>query len=206
MLQAIDICCHRDQRVLFESFSFTILPGEIVHLEGPNGAGKTTLLRMLTGLSRPEQGSIHWRQQPLYRQRDEWHRNLLYLAHQPGIKTVLTAFENLHFYHPRASKNAIYHALEAVELTGYEDLPVANFSAGQQRRVALARLWLTEAKVWILDEPLTAIDKIGVDTLMTRFVQHTAQGGMIILTTHQDLPDYCDGIKTLTLGTAAGEC
>ncbi len=205
MLQATRISCHRDQRTLFENFSLSILPGELVQIEGANGAGKTSLLRILTGLSRPDSGEVSWQEQAIVKQRETWHRQLLYLAHQPGTKAILSAVENLHFYHPSASTDTIYHALEQVDLVGYEDIPVANLSAGQQRRVALARLWLTDALVWILDEPLTAIDKSGVKLLMDKFIQHTAQGGMIILTTHQNLPDYTSKVRQISLHSNEAE-
>ena len=170
-----------------------------MQIEGENGAGKTTLLRLLTGLGRPDKGTVKWQDQPISTQREEWHQQMLYLAHQPGIKQVLTAYENLRFYHPNASRDAIYQALDEVDLTGYEEVAVANFSAGQQRRVALARLWLTEAKLWVLDEPLTAIDKWGVATLIAKFTQHVAQRGIIVLTTHQELPQMAQPIRKLRL-------
>ncbi|MBT0720476.1 cytochrome c biogenesis heme-transporting ATPase CcmA [Tatumella sp. TA1] len=199
MLQALNISCFRDERVLFKDLTFTLSAGEIMQIEGENGAGKTTLLRLVTGLSRPEEGLISWRDQSITEQRELWHQEMLYLAHQPGIKQVLTAYENLHFYHPKASREAIYRALEEVDLAGYEEIPVANFSAGQQRRVALARLWLSQATLWILDEPLTAIDKWGVSTLVKKFTDHLAQQGMIVLTTHQDLPSSMPSLRRLRL-------
>ena len=188
MLEAKNLTCIRDERVLFEQLSFNVERGDIVQIEGPNGAGKTSLLRLLSGLSRAESGDILWEGTPIAAQRDIWHRQMIYLGHLPGIKGVLSALENLRFFHPACSHQQIFHALEEVELTGYEDAPVSQLSAGQQRRVALARLWLTEAPLWILDEPLTAIDKAGVEKIMSQFSVHARQGGSVILTTHQDLP------------------
>ncbi|WP_241575172.1 cytochrome c biogenesis heme-transporting ATPase CcmA [Rosenbergiella nectarea] len=199
MLQALNLSCYRDERVLFKDLTFTLSAGEIMQIEGENGAGKTTLLRLLTGLSRPDEGTITWDERPILKQCEGWPEQMIYLAHLPGIKQVLTAFENLHFYHPQATRDAIYQALEEVELAGYEDTVVAHFSAGQQRRVALARLWLTEAKLWILDEPLTAIDKWGVRTLYEKFTEHLAHQGIIVLTTHQDLPVSTQPIRKLRL-------
>jgi len=199
MLQALNLSCYRDERVLFKDLTFTLCAGEIMQIEGENGAGKTTLLRLLTGLGRPDQGTITWNDSDILKSCDGWPEQMIYLAHLPGIKQVLTAFENLQFYHPLASKNTIYRALEEVELAGYEEIPVANFSAGQQRRVALARLWLTEAKLWILDEPLTAIDKWGVKKLNEKFTEHLMQQGIIVLTTHQDLPASLNSIRKLRL-------
>lgn len=190
MLTISRLACRRDERVLFDDLSFQVQAGEIVQIEGPNGAGKTTLLRMLAGLSLPDSGEVLWQDQPIRRQRELYQQDLLYLGHHPGVKSVMTAFENLAFYCRmlgQTDEASIWDALAQVELVGFEDVPVAQLSAGQQRRVALARLYLSQATLWILDEPLTAIDKRGVARLIGLFERHTAAGGMIVLTTHQDL-------------------
>ncbi|MBS0876389.1 MULTISPECIES: cytochrome c biogenesis heme-transporting ATPase CcmA [unclassified Tatumella] len=205
MLEAQQLTCIRDERVLFNQLSFTVRPGDIVHIEGPNGAGKTSLLRLLAGLSRPESGTILWNQSPVTRQRDIWHQQMLYLGHLPGVKGVLSPLENLRFFHADQSDAEIYRALDEVELTGYEDAVVAQLSAGQQRRVALARLWLTRARLWILDEPLTAIDKVGVEKIMSQFALHASRGGSVILTTHQDLPDQQNRVRTIRLSAEGTE-
>ncbi|MGK3141411.1 cytochrome c biogenesis heme-transporting ATPase CcmA [Pantoea sp. C2G6] len=200
MLEIITLSCIRDERSLFQQLSFRVSAGDIVQIEGPNGAGKTSLLRLLAGLSRPEQGEIRWQQQPIQQQRETWHQAMLYLGHQPGVKSVLSALENLRFFHPDCSDALIFTALEEVDLTGDEEVPVAQLSAGQQRRVALARLWLSKARLWILDEPLTAIDKAGVEKLMMKFTQHADNGGAVILTTHQDLPAHASRVRQIRLG------
>ncbi|WP_134705584.1 cytochrome c biogenesis heme-transporting ATPase CcmA [Rahnella sp. CJA17(1/100)] len=210
MFEALDLSCVRDERTLFSGLSFTIEPGEMVQIEGRNGAGKTSLLRILAGLSSPDAGEVRWQGVSTRRQRDIFHQQLLYLGHQPGVKSVLTAFENLAFYlsvngptvRGNASAEAIYQALENVGLLGYEDVTVGQMSAGQQRRVALARLWLSDAPLWILDEPLTAIDKQGVATLIALFEQHAQQGGMVLLTTHQDLQGVNRDVRKLRLTSA----
>nr|WP_129952271.1 cytochrome c biogenesis heme-transporting ATPase CcmA [Rahnella sp. RFA10(1/100)] len=210
MFEAFNLSCVRDERTLFSGLSFTIEPGDMVQIEGRNGAGKTSLLRILAGLSSPDAGEVRWQGVSTRRQRDIFHQQLLYLGHQPGVKSVLTAFENLAFYlsvngptvKVNASAEAIYQALENVGLLGYEDVTVAQMSAGQQRRVALARLWLSDAPLWILDEPLTAIDKQGVTTLITLFEQHAQQGGMVLLTTHQDLQGVNRHVRKLRLTSA----
>ncbi|KAB8311163.1 heme exporter protein A [Rahnella sp. BIGb0603] len=207
MFEALNLSCVRDERTLFSGLSFTVLPGEMVQIEGRNGAGKTSLLRILAGLSSPDAGEVRWQGVNTRRQRDVFHQELLYLGHQPGIKSVLTAFENLAFYlsvsspsvRGDAASEAIYQALENVGLLGYEDVTVAQMSAGQQRRVALARLWLSNAPLWILDEPLTAIDKQGVATLIALFEQHAEQGGMVLLTTHQDLQGVNRDVRKIRL-------
>ncbi|QLK62014.1 cytochrome c biogenesis heme-transporting ATPase CcmA [Enterobacteriaceae bacterium Kacie_13] len=207
MFEALNLSCVRDERTLFSGLSFTIEPGEMVQIEGRNGAGKTSLLRILAGLSSPDAGDVRWQGVSTRRQRDVFHQQLLYLGHQPGVKSVLTAFENLAFYQSvncqsanrKNDGNAIYQALEHVGLLGYEDVTVAQMSAGQQRRVALARLWLSDAPLWILDEPLTAIDKEGVATLIALFEQHSQKGGMVLLTTHQDLQGVNHDVRKLRL-------
>ncbi len=168
MLEARELLCERDERTLFSGLSFTLNAGEWVQITGSNGAGKTTLLRLLTGLSRPDAGEVLWQGQPLHQVRDSYHQNLLWIGHQPGIKTRLTALENLHFYHRDGDTAQCLEALAQAGLAGFEDIPVNQLSAGQQRRVALARLWLTRATLWILDEPFTAIDVNGVDRLTQR--------------------------------------
>ncbi|WP_119002075.1 cytochrome c biogenesis heme-transporting ATPase CcmA [Salmonella enterica] len=230
MLEARDLYCERDERTLFRGLSFTVEAGEWVQVTGGNGAGKTTLLRLLTGLARPDGGEVYWQGEPgkttllrlltglarpdggevywqgepLRRVRDSFHRSLLWIGHQPGIKSRLTARENLHFFHPGDGAR-LPEALAQAGLAGFEDVPVARLSAGQQRRVALARLWLTRAALWVLDEPFTAIDVNGVARLTRRMAAHTAQGGMVILTTHQPLPGAADTVRRLALtGGEAG--
>ncbi|CGP77172.1 heme ABC exporter [Salmonella enterica subsp. enterica serovar Typhi] len=203
MLEARDLYCERDERTLFRGLSFTVEAGEWVQVTGGNGAGKTTLLRLLTGLARPDGGEVYWQGEPLRRVRDSFHRSLLWIGHQPGIKTRLTARENLHFFHPGDGAR-LPEALAQAGLAGFEDVPVAQLSAGQQRRVALARLWLTRAALWVLDEPFTAIDVNGVARLTRRMAAHTAQGGMVILTTHQPLPGAADTVRRLALTGGGG--
>ncbi len=199
MLEARELLCERDERTLFSGLSFTLNAGEWVQITGSNGAGKTTLLRLLTGLSRPDAGEVLWQGQPLHQVRDSYHQNLLWIGHQPGIKTRLTALENLHFYHRDGDTAQCLEALAQAGLAGFEDIPVNQLSAGQQRRVALARLWLTRATLWILDEPFTAIDVNGVDRLTQRMAQHTEQGGIVILTTHHPLNVAESKIRRISL-------
>lgn len=199
MLEARELLCERDDRILFSGLSFGVKPGEWVQITGGNGAGKTTLLRLLAGLSRPDEGEVYWQAQPLHRVRDSYHQNLLWIGHQPGIKTRLTALENLRFLHRKSDIAQCLDALAQAGLAGYEDIPVNQLSAGQQRRVALARLWLSQAVLWILDEPFTAIDANGVERLTQRMAQHTEQGGIVLLTTHQPLNVDADKIRRIAL-------
>lgn len=130
---------------------------------------------------------------------DSYHQQLLWIGHQPGIKTRLSALENLRFFHHDGDIAQCLTALAQAGLAGYEDIPVNQLSAGQQRRVALARLWLTRARLWILDEPFTAIDVNGVERLTQRMAQHTEQGGIVILTTHQPLNVETDKVRRIAL-------
>lgn len=199
MLEARELLCERDDRILFSELSFRVNAGEWVQITGSNGAGKTTLLRLLTGLARPDAGEVCWQGQPLHQVRDSYHQELLWIGHQPGIKTRLSALENLRFFHHDGDTTQCLSALAQAGLAGYEDIPVNQLSAGQQRRVALARLWLTCARLWILDEPFTAIDVNGVDRLTQRMAQHTEQGGIVIFTTHQPLNVETNKVRRIAL-------
>lgn len=203
MLEIRNVTCIRDERVLFEQLSFTISDGELIQIEGQNGAGKTTLLRIIAGLGYADEGDIYWNGESIKKNREEFHTDLLFLGHHTGVKRELTAFENLAFYqsmHSNYNEKAIWDALARVGLAGREDVTAGQLSAGQQRRVALARLWLSNHKLWVLDEPLTAIDKQGVKVLEQLFMSHAKQGGIVLLTTHQDLFTDSNELKKIRLG------
>ncbi|TQP71996.1 cytochrome c biogenesis heme-transporting ATPase CcmA [Vibrio cholerae] len=204
MLEVKNLTAIRDERILFESLSFEIHAGELVQIEGRNGTGKTTLLRIIAGLGECECGEILWQRSKIQSDRESYHQDLLFLGHQTGIKRELTALENLRFYlevhQQTVDEHAIFEALAKVGLAGREDVPVAQLSAGQQRRVALARLWLSKKPLWILDEPLTAIDKQGVSVLEALFLSHAQQGGIVILTTHQDMFADNPKLRKIRLG------
>jgi len=199
MLHAERLTCIFDDRLLFQQLTLTLSSGELLQVAGDNGAGKTSLLRILCGLARPESGVVRWQGQPLAKVRDRFHQQLLWLGHQPGVKAALTADENLHFFFPTSNVQAREAALAAVGLAGYEDIPLSHLSAGQQRRVALTRLWLTGAPLWILDEPFTALDSTAIENLTRRLEQHVLRGGSVILTTHQPLRPLGCPLRTLFL-------
>ena len=201
LLQGIGLCCERDHRVLFESLNVDVSAGEVLQIEGANGSGKTTLLRVLTGLSDASEGEVRWRGEPIRRVRDVYHREMQYLGHAAGIKQALTAQENLRWHaalQGLVRDDEIDDVLAKVGLRGYEDVPCYTLSAGQQRRVNLARLYLLPAKLWILDEPFTAIDKSGVQAIETLLSHQAQKGGAVILTTHQELHNV-PGLRKLEL-------
>lgn len=191
--------------MLFENLSFNINAGDFIQVEGPNGAGKTSLLRILAGLSQPYDGNVVFNNEKITDCREHYHANMVYLGHTPGIKGEITAQENLEFYlalHEKPDNNLSDIAedtLAHVNLFGFEDALASHLSAGQHRRIALARLWQTKAPIWILDEPFTAIDKQGVKRLEALFLSHVENGGCVILTTHQDLSIPADRFKKITL-------
>ncbi|MEQ6886903.1 cytochrome c biogenesis heme-transporting ATPase CcmA [Salicola sp. Rm-C-2C1-2] len=190
LLEARQIHCERDDRPLFSGLELTVGPGDLWRIAGPNGAGKTTLLRILAGLNPAFQGELLWRGEPVHRVRAQYQANLLFLGHSAGVSPSLTAFENLAGWQAMRAPTdpeQVMAALVDAGLAGYEDLPAAQLSAGQQRRVALARLYLSSAPLWILDEAFTAVDREAVGQLEALLSNRVRAGGAVILTTHHPL-------------------
>jgi heme exporter protein A len=179
--------CIRDDRVLFEDLNFSLSEGQLLQIEGHNGSGKTSLLRILCGLTLPTEGTVYWNSQDIEEIRSSYWANLAYIGHAHGIKAELTPLENLAMARALATTPTsldLAEALDKVGLYGFEDVPSRTLSAGQQRRVALARLLVSEARLWILDEPFTALDKAAMSMVEQLLDAHAKQGGMAVLTSH----------------------
>ena len=189
MLRAHGLACDRGDRRLFSAVDLSVSPGEWLQVEGANGAGKTSLLRILAGLAPTADGLIEWEGRPVAEVRDDYHARLLYLGHAPAIKEDLSALENLQTAAAVAGRpldeSTAMAALRRIGLKGREDLPARVLSQGQKRRVALARLLCSQARLWILDEPFVALDVAAVSQLCEILDEHLTRGGMLIFTSHQ---------------------
>ncbi|RUO74414.1 cytochrome c biogenesis heme-transporting ATPase CcmA [Pseudidiomarina sediminum] len=188
LLEVKQLASQRAGRVLFSQLSFTLAAGEVLHVEGENGAGKSTLLRSLVGLVQLRSGTIQFF--PDHNEHaEDWRQYTLFMGHKAAVKAELTALENVRLQAQLGGVNDVdaWQLLEHVGLLGLEDLPAGQLSAGQQRRIALTRLWYSKAPLWILDEPFTSLDTRGIQLLQQRFAEHTAAGGAIIMTSHQPL-------------------
>lgn len=192
MLSLVDISCARGDRILFSGANLDLQPGQALYVTGSNGAGKTSLLRLLSGLATPEHGEVCWSGEPIRHLREEFARHLLFLGHAAALKDELSATENLVISAAisgrHVSSEQAITALWAFGLKGREDLPTRVLSAGQRRRVSLARLLLPEPPtLWVLDEPFTALDVKAIDQLTRILGEHLVSGGMIVFTTHLEV-------------------
>lgn len=190
MLEAVDLECVRGDRPLFSHLSFSLKAGELLHVTGVNGSGKTTLLRTLCGLTRPHAGEIRWRGNAINKLGDDYHAQLAYIGHANGIQGDLTPVENLSVAFSLSGsvdRSRIGKALERLGLAAYHHFPSKILSQGQKRRLALARLVVEHKPLWILDEPLSGLDVDSVSLMTTILMEHLAQGGLIIITSHQDI-------------------
>lgn len=207
MLEAVDLSCERGERLLFSGLRFTAERGMLLRIAGPNGTGKTSLLRIMCGLLEPRAGEIRWRGENIRRLREDYWKDLVYIGHLNGVKDDLTARENLRVAVRVAGRHAdearLAQALDAVGLAGFEDTMARFLSQGQRRRVALARLYVSEAvALWILDEPFTALDTRGVAHLSALIAQHLQRDNIVVLTTHQEVPVEAARRRRVDLGVA----
>jgi len=193
MLEVKDLACLKGDRLLFRGLTTRVDPGQMLRVAGPNGVGKTSLLRIVCGLAMPEYGTVHWSGMDIRREREGFHRALLYLGHSAAQNEMLTPLENLRFACTSSgddvSDDACKLALARIGLGAQVDLPAGVLSQGQRRRVGLARLFLSASRpLWVLDEPFTALDVAAVADLAGTLSAHCEAGGVVILTTHQDAP------------------
>ena len=187
-LHVKSISCTRGYRDLFTGLDFQLSAGQALRVEGKNGSGKTSLLRIMSGLAQPLEGEVLWQGKKIHHPESEYFHDLLFIGHRAGIKFELTPIENLCMakaLNGSKSENGIEEALYQVGLYGFEEIPCAYLSAGQKRRVALAQLFLTQSKVWILDEPYTSLDVAAVAMFEDLFTQHVNKGGSLVITSHQ---------------------
>jgi heme exporter protein A len=192
----------RGDKHLLRGVSFSIAAGEMLQVAGPNGVGKTSLLRCVAGLLPAESGEILWRAQPVERARDDFHQRLAYLAHTNALKPDLSALENLHYavaLRRRVERAQLAATLQRLRIESCADLPARALSAGQKRRLALARVLLTQAPLWILDEPITNLDAAGVAQFEELMAEHLEAGGMILTAAHQLLLTGNPRMRTLEL-------
>jgi heme exporter protein A len=189
VLEARGLSCMRGERMLFHDLHLRVSNGECLHIRGENGVGKTSLLRLLTGLSKPKSGTILCNGESIGRDISAYHRDLLFLGHRDALKEDLTALENLQLYAAiddiQLRDDQALAALWRFGLRGREHLPVSCLSAGQKRRVLMARMLTRQARLWILDEPLNALDIHAVQALEALIADHIEQGGLVIMTSHQ---------------------
>ena len=187
MLETTALACERGPRRLFADLSFAVAPGGLLRVRGANGSGKTTLLRTLAGLTRPAAGAVRWRGESIG---EDFRKEMLFLGHAPAVKDELTVLENLEFAVQLSGlKNGeCKKALEQLGIARLADLPARYLSQGQRRRAALARLALSAAvPLWLLDEPFAALDSAGMAQVSALCAAHLAAGGMLVLTSHQDV-------------------
>lgn len=187
MLQAENLACRRGEQVVFAGLSFAVEPGAAVLLTGANGAGKSTLLRLLAGLLAPAEGRLLWQGADAFADRAAHAGRLRYLSHADALKPALTARENLAFF-ARLWGGEVAAALESLGLGPLAELPARVLSSGQKRRLALARLALAPAALWLLDEPTVGLDAASVERLGGLLARHRAAGGMVLAATHLPLP------------------
>jgi heme exporter protein A len=189
MLEVIDLGFDYQEQPVLEQINFHLLAGGLIHLKGANGAGKTTLIKLIAGLYRPLNGRIVFEGQSIESHLAAYQQQLCFVGHKTGINPFLTIKENCFFDLHYNTQNVFFENLiENFHLENHLLQPCGLLSAGQRRQVALLRLWMTKAKLWLLDEPLVALDTRALSIVMAKISSHRADGGAVLLTSHQELP------------------
>lgn len=204
-LECRALACERGDRRLFSGLQLALEPGGLARVLGPNGSGKTSLLRILAGLTRPAEGEVRWRGERIGDLAEEYGRELAYIGHAPALKEELSVGENLAFAARLADSPAsaaqMEAALERLGVAALAPLPARVLSQGQKRRASLARLALPgAAPLWLLDEPFAALDEDGIGRVRELAEAHLARGGLLVLTSHQDVPVAAASTQTVALG------
>jgi len=188
MLQVHSLSFDYGDRPLLQNLDFSLPAGRLLHLRGDNGAGKTSLLKLLAALLSPTRGDITWEQRSIHDDRSAWQQMLCFVGHRPGLSPQLSARENCYYDRHWRGQGVLDDLFERFNLADLADIPCGQLSAGQQRRVALLRLAMTDAKIWLLDEPLVALDEDAIALLASCLREHLDKQGLIIMTSHQALP------------------
>lgn len=188
LIRTENLCFERDEIKVIDRVNLELNSGDLLQVEGCNGSGKTTLLRLLTTAIKPTSGRIFYQGKKLSDCRYEYCSNIIFIGHQIALKERLTPVENLNWLSPIGlSQDSINRALDLVSLRDFETAPSWSLSAGQKRRVALARLIVSNAKIWFLDEPFTAIDTQGIGLMKQLIDDHVSKGGAVVFSTHQSV-------------------
>ncbi len=185
MLQVTNLSFDYSQFPVLNRVNFCVPSGKLLHLRGENGSGKTSLLKLISGLLRPSKGEICFQGNPIEKNKASYQQNMCYIGHKPGISLALTPRENCYFDMRRSDSRSVDWA--SLSLTGLEDVPCRWLSEGQRRRVALLRLFLSDAQLWLLDEPFVSLD-VRITALLTQHIlDHLNRGGAVIMTSHQPI-------------------
>ncbi|EHL31457.1 heme ABC exporter ATP-binding protein CcmA [Legionella drancourtii] len=197
MLDVLNLNFDYQEQPLLNKVTFHLPAGGLLHLRGANGAGKTTLLKLIAGLYRPAEGDILFFRQNIHQDLAAYQRQLCFVGHKTGINPSLTLRENC-FFDLQYNGMSIEELIAIFKLERHLDSPSGLLSAGQRRQVGLLRLWMSDAQLWLLDEPLVALDDKALELIMNKINRHRTQGGAVLLTSHQKLPlnpsdylEYC---------------